>query len=136
MSLVAFAKSELDRVDLEYDGMIKDAVLDIVKLFAGQGHSGGSAAVTLGVCDRLLRFQPLTPLTGEDDEWTEVSDGLWQSKRCSSVFKDAEKAWDIDLPRAATSEDWRAITFPYTPGEAQEPFDRRAEKLGGEPANA
>lgn len=125
--LKEYAKSELERVDLEYDGMIKEAVLEIVDVFAGQGHSGGSAAVTLGVVDRLLRFQPLTPLTGEDDEWMEVDADLWQSKRCPSVFKDSERAWDIDLPREVLfavsgsegdTEQWATVTFPYTPGQA------------------
>jgi hypothetical protein len=119
--LVEYAKSELERVDLEYDGMIKEAVLEIVGLFAGQGHSGGSAVITLGVAERLLRFQPLTPLTGGDSEWTEVTEGTWQSKRCPSVFKDAEgKAWDIDLPPESDGDggaSWRTITFPYEPGQ-------------------
>lgn len=125
--LEEFAKTELERVDLEYDGMVAQSVLDIVKLFAGQGHSGGSAIITIGVVERLMRYQPLTPLTGEEAEWTEVTDGQWQNKRCPSVFKDAERAWDIDLP--TMSDQWQTITFPYMPG--QEPFDRRASKIGG-----
>lgn len=131
--LLEYAKSELERVDLEYDGMIKEAALEIVKVFAEQGHSGGSAAITLAVTEKLLRYQPLTPLTGEDDEWTEIAetDGvkLFQSKRCPSVFKNAERAWDIDLPRTRLGQEWETITFPYMPG--QEPFDRRAAKIGG-----
>lgn len=115
--LLEYAKSELERVDLEYDGMVKEAVLEIVGAFAAQGHSGGSAAITLGVAERLLRFQPLTPLTGDDSEWMEVDTGLWQSKRCPSVFKDNERAWDIDLPRNEDQDGWTTITFPYEPGK-------------------
>lgn len=127
MSLVEFAKEELSRVDLEYDGMVSEAALEIIEVFARQGHSGGSAATTIRVVERLMRFQPLTPLTGDDSEWTEVTEGQWQNKRCPSVFKDSERAWDIDLPR--TGEEWETITFPYTPG--QDAFDRRAAKIGG-----
>lgn len=131
MSLSEFAKSELERVDLEYDGMVKEAAQEIVDLFAKQGHSGGSAHITLGVIDKLLRFKPLTPLTGKDDEWMEVGEGEYQSKRCPTVFKDAERAWDIDLPQIGGA--WQTITFPYVPG--QDAFDRRAARIGGEPGN-
>jgi hypothetical protein len=129
MMLIEYAEAELAKVDLEYDGMIKDAVLDIIKLFAGQGHSGGSAAITIAVVSKLMQFQPLTPLTGEDDEWTEVQYGTWQNKRCSSVFKDAERAWDIDQPTTGLHPQWPTIVFPYTPG--QDAFVRRASKIGG-----
>lgn len=132
MSLSAFAKEELSRVDLEYDGMVAQAAQEIVDLFADQGHSGGSAAITISVVSKLMQFQPLTPLTGEDDEWTEVGEGEFQSKRCPTVFKDAERAWDIDLP--AIGGAWQTITFPYMPG--QDAFDRRASKLGGETDHA
>lgn len=127
MSLVEYAKGELNRVDLEYDGEVGKAALAIVELFSTQGHSGGSAAITISVVERLLRFRPLTPLSGEDDEWTEVGPQLWQNKRSPSVFKDLERAWDIDLP--CEGQRWQTITFPYMPG--QDAFDRRAEKLQG-----
>ena len=119
--LVEYAQDELSRVGDIYDGMVNEAALDLVKLFASQGHSGGSAQLTMEIAGKLMQFKPLTPLTGEDSEWTEVADGTFQSKRCPSVFKDAEgKAWDIDLPREPDGdggEGWKTITFPYTVGE-------------------
>jgi hypothetical protein len=49
---------------------------------------------------KLAMFEPLIPLTGEDWEWTEVSAGVFQNKRCSRVFKQADRfdgqAYDID----------------------------------------
>jgi len=114
--LYSYAQEELKRVDLGYDGMINEAVLELVKLFADQGHSGQSAYITIEVAQRLMRFEPLAPLTGEDDEWNEVGTDQFQNRRCSHVFKDSSgKAWDINLPPQANNS-WAEITFPYTPG--------------------
>ncbi len=103
--------------------MADTAVLEMVACFSTQGHSGTSAPYVAARLDRLLRYQPLIPLTGHADEWTEVSEGLWQNKRCSSVFKDNERAWDIDAtvfrrPDGVTytSGASRAyVQFPYVP---------------------
>jgi hypothetical protein len=113
--LVSFAVSELGRVGEIYDGMVNEAAVDIVGLFSAQGHSGGSAQITTDIVNRLMRYQPLTPLTGEDDEWMEVGSGVFQNKRCSHVFKENGRAHDIELPRAEGETQWTAITFPYTP---------------------
>jgi hypothetical protein len=107
MALVEWAKSELDRlmVDGEEDGMQKvmnDGILDIVRTFADQGHSGFSASYALNIIKRLLNWKPITPLTGEDDEWCEVYDtenNTQQNKRCSAVFRenfDNSTAYYID----------------------------------------
>lgn len=134
---VEYAKSELARITKDGDGLqnaINKNILDIVKLFASQGHSGLSAGYAISVLERLLRFKPLTPLTGEDDEWTDVSGKMgwkcFQNKRCSSVFKtvDAQgnmiEAHDIDaiafsdnggLTWFTSSRFRKNVTFPYEP---------------------
>lgn len=107
--------------------MAKD-ILAIVEMFGNQGHSGFSAAYAIGVVEKLLRFEPVKPLTGDEDEWNDISEfsgnPTWQNKRCSRVFKDADgRAYDIDgrvfrEPNGAcfTSRDSRVyIEFPYTP---------------------
>lgn len=102
MSLVAYAEQELKLAGLmdkgsDYDGMIGETALEIVKKFASQGHSGGSAHVLLAVLEKLLRFQPLTPLTSDPQYWMEVADGLWQSKRDPHAFsKDGGKTWYVN----------------------------------------
>lgn len=101
---------------------------DILAVFSSQGHSGGSASVVIPTLSKLLSQEPLGPLTGKDDEWTDVSeysnsDTLYQNKRCSHVFKDSTHAWDINgkvfvEPDGATftSKDSSVtVTFPYTP---------------------
>jgi hypothetical protein len=106
LSLVQYAESELDRIGMtdedEYNGMMRKHLLHMIKEFADEGHSGFSASYALQCLQKLLRFKPLSPLTGEDDEWSDVSSisGVphYQNKRCSSVFKDGKdgQAYDID----------------------------------------
>lgn len=127
MSLIEYAKNELARIGTDEDGMqevMNRDILEIIEKFSGQGHSGFSAGYALSVLDRLLRFKPISPLTGEDEEWNEVSPrGEYQNKRCSSVFKNADgAAYDIDA--IIVSDDggitWlssgrfrKEVTFPY-----------------------
>ena len=127
--MLDYAKRELDRIKKDEDGMqeaINNDILEIVKIFSEQGHSGFSAGYALSVLERLLRFKPITPLTGEDDEWNECSTkGVMQNKRCSSVFRQADGTYeDIDSVIVSdnggitwfTSKRFRKkITFPYMP---------------------
>lgn len=140
MSLVQYAESELDRIgmtdDGDMNGMMRKHLLHMIKEFADEGHSGFSGNYALQCLQKLLRFKPLSPLTGEDDEWTEVTriSGYphFQNKRCSSIFKDGKdgEAYDIDgkvfwewakdeddkpYKSYYTSRDSRvSVTFPYT----------------------
>jgi hypothetical protein len=110
-----------------YDGMIGKAVMELIDVFAAQGHSGMSAEITRDAFDKVASYKPLAPLSGEDDEWNEVVEGVWQNKRCSTVFRQTDRfdgqAYDIDgkvfrEPNGScfTSADSRTpITFPYTP---------------------
>ncbi len=128
MNLTDHAKMELEsaglfKADSDYGGMVGEAVLELIKVFAAQGHSGFSAGLTTSAFDRLARYQPLTPLTGEDSEWNEVGNSIFQNRRCSHVFKENGQAYDIDgrvfrEPSGATftSFDSRVpVTFPYVP---------------------
>jgi hypothetical protein len=115
-SLVQHAKRELRSAglfdaDAEYDGDVAVQVSSLMEVFAAYGHSGGSAEQTITIFDKLARGMPLTPLTGEDDEW-EVPDNMsgqiLTNNRCPFVFKDDEMAWDVRKGRVA-------ISFPYSP---------------------
>lgn len=126
--------SEGDFVD-EMQKMICTHVLKLLDVFDGGGHSGSTASYTIGLFEKLAKFEPIMPLTGEDWEWTDISEQsgrpLWQNKRCSHVFKDENGAYDIDgivfyenivdesgitFKRYFTSRDSRVpVTFPYTP---------------------
>jgi hypothetical protein len=74
-----------------YGKMLPDAILEIVKTFAKQGHSGMSAAYSLQLLDKLLRFENLTPITDNSEDWSDVSemcDGttMYQCKRNPALF--------------------------------------------------
>jgi hypothetical protein len=119
-------------------------VLKLLDVFADEGHSGSSAPYAINVFQKLAMFEPLVPLTGEDWEWTETSEGVFQNKRCGHVFKQADRfdgqAYDIegivfyewherdldpDEPgypgktrfksHYTSSESRVPVTFPYTP---------------------
>jgi len=137
MSLHDYAKRELDRLCPPDANGIKDElqewidrnVLQIVDLFSDQGHSNTSAMYVLNILERVLRFHPLTPLTGEDDEWVAClgqEDDKQQNNRYYSVFRnnhDNSTAYDIEGKIFSsdggrtfwTSKDSRVpITFPFT----------------------
>lgn len=131
-----YAKMEMDIAWPEPDDIqirIEEDLLAIIDLFEKQGHSGMSASYAINILERLLRFKPLSPLTGEDDEWDEPRTSVFdktvyqQNKRCSSIFRtnhDNATAYDMDARVFSedggktfwTSDESRVpITFPYTP---------------------
>ena len=132
-SLVAFAKDELSRAglfdkDSDYGGMMGDAVMKMVEVFAGEGHSGFSSGMAISIFEKVARYEPLTPLTGEDDEWMDIAEygdgsACWQNKRCSHVFKDKDGAYDIEgkifrEPNGSCFTSYASrvpVTFPYSP---------------------
>lgn len=98
-NLVKHAEAELKLAglfdkDSDYDGGLGEAVLELVKVFAKQGHSGFSASRTIQLFERVANYKTLKPLTGEDSEWNDVSEmsgePQWQNNRDSRVFKDKD----------------------------------------------
>ena len=103
-NLVKFARVELDKLlngcgDKNSESylmqkQINDDIIEIVKSFSKQGHSGFSASYALNIIKKLLNWKPILPLTGEDDEWKDCGyfdregNRVFQNRRCSAVFKD------------------------------------------------
>ena len=138
MGMVDHAKEELKYLrgsDTSHDSrqdLIEKNILEIVEVFAAQGHSGGSAGYCIPIIHSLLKQKNITPLTGEDWEWTEVSPGLFQNKRMSSIFKDEKlfngQAYWLDgkIFSDDNGETWHTsgdsrvtITFPFTAPESE-----------------
>lgn len=105
-NLLSHAEKELDLIGMTEDSpdemnrMMRKHILHMMDEFAKEGHSGFSAQYAIGILTKLFDFKPLSPLTGEDDEWVKHDYGVepsYQNKRRSSVFKDANgEAYDID----------------------------------------
>jgi hypothetical protein len=126
---------ELDRIGMTEDSpdemnvAMRKHILHMMQEFANEGHSGFSAGYAIGILTKLLDFKPLTPLTGEDDEWVNVRgygvDAHYQNKRRSSVFKDANgEVYDIDgkvFWDWFKDEDGNAVKSYYTCRESRVP---------------
>jgi hypothetical protein len=74
---------------------LAQGTLELLKVFAEQGHSGSSAPYAVALFEKLAMWKPIAPLTGEDDEWNEVGTNVWQNRRNSAVFKkeDGQAYW-------------------------------------------
>jgi hypothetical protein len=134
-NLLSHAINELDRVGMTEDSpdemnvAMRKHILHMMQEFANEGHSGFSADYAIGILTKLLDFKPLTPLTGEDDEWVNVSsrggDIHYQNKRRSSVFKHANgEVYDIDgkvFWDWFKNEDGNAVKSYYTCRESRVP---------------
>lgn len=113
----------------EYDKMAKEAILQLIETFAKQGHSGFSADYVANMFHKLANYETLSPLTGNDDEWNDVSDmsgdrkTLFQNNRDSRVFKNDDGAffteaivWQDDVYHFSNKDSNRYIkSFPFTP---------------------
>ena len=145
MSMIEWAKRELDLAGFkesddpdDINNWMRNDVLKLLEMFVEQGHSGFSANYAIQLFQTLASWKPLSPLTGEPDEWTEVGPDIWQNKRASNVFKgedgraywsDGVVFWEWFTPEEGepyksyfTSRDSRVFidSFPWTMPEHPE----------------
>jgi hypothetical protein len=116
-TLTEYAKTELELAglfdeDADYGGLIAQSVVELIEVFAKQGHSGFSGPQVAYIFNKLALFQPLTAITSNPDEWLDRTEEsgcpMWQSKRSPSVFsKDAGQTWyDLNaIPQASDSQE-------------------------------
>lgn len=107
-------------------------ILHLCEEFGKESHSHYTKNVVAALLHQLLLLKPITPLTGEDDEWLDLTDtqrGLpfFQNKRYTNVYKNSTEAWDneaivwwrwkVDGSKEffKTADSKKVITFPYTP---------------------
>lgn len=91
-SSASFVISGLSREDLYSAELLSDSLLlpfqKVLHLY-----SKDFAIKYLPLFATAINFNPLTPLTGEDSEWNKVSENTFQNRRCSSVFKENDRAY-------------------------------------------
>jgi len=138
MSLTEHAKKELELAGYfkptkdRMNKLMAENVMELIKVFAKQGHSGFSASFCIQLFRQLASYKIILPLTGENDEWMKIDypkDPLphmkWQNKRCHSVFKRADgSAYDNNgkVFEGPDGERWTSQDssveiekFPYIP---------------------
>jgi hypothetical protein len=119
--------ANLDKMGTEMQDNMDACLLELLEVFNKQGHSGFSANYVLRLFNKLAMFKPLTPLTGEDNEWMPMGKNSYQNNRDFSVFKEDGVTYTID---GYIFEDekgfWytnaksrKNIEFPYYPTEPE-----------------
>lgn len=124
-----------DSSDFIESRVYKD-VMSLIDALARLKLSGGIAPTVLRIFEKLAKYDLLSPLTGEDDEWLPIEEGtlsygptigkvgmLYQNKRASHVFKHCDYAYDLNgiiftEPSGTcytSNESQIPVTFPYTP---------------------
>lgn len=97
MSLIEHANRELTLAglfdeDSDYDGMLGKSALELIEVFAKQGHSGYSAMLTRDLFSKLSNFENLTEITNDPEEWNDVSEisgrPMWQNRRNFGLFSE------------------------------------------------
>lgn len=84
MTLIGFARHELELIDTEPD--VIDAYLKVLECFYEVTHTNGEPQLFISTIADLLYGTPLSPLTDDPDEWMEVAEKIWQSRRISEAF--------------------------------------------------
>ena len=152
-ALYEYAKKELERIEkgcedeesLSMQQAIDKNILELINVFSNQHHSGFTAAYVIDILQRLLNYKPLTPLTGEDDEWEDVTSygydtPTFQNKRCSAVFKDDKGAYwiegkifssDLGHTWYTNSDSCVSVTFPFNVPDKSEVviIDNKEQRL-------
>jgi hypothetical protein len=126
VELDILSKSVPDALILEF----KDEILALCEKFGKSGQSGGSAPYVAGALSsavkKLCMFQTIAPLTGEDSEWTDITqenngEMFYQNKRNSAVFKDKDGVWYLDA----------IVWCADTPGESGNNWDNFSGTVQG-----
>lgn len=137
MSLLTFAQKELDLLAEQYSSddsrdtlkKINECILQMIKNYGNSFIGIPLEKYVYNAIHNLYLCNPCTPLTGFDDEWNEVGDNLFQSRRCASLFKigrDGEAYYMDGYVYQDTNEDgWltmgtysrKYVTFPCSPSE-------------------
>jgi len=147
IELEILSKSMTDPKNRPLIEEFKDEILALCEKFGKSGQSGGSAPYVASALAKTIKklclFEPISPITGIDDEWVNVAsfsdDGIpgYQNRRCSALFKDGVdgQAYYLDAivwkgdTEGESGNDWDTFTgcvegirsrqyiksFPFTP---------------------
>lgn len=119
---------------------ICDHLIKMLELFYDEEYADSVTSHTVDLFYCLAKHEPIRPLTGEDWEWTKISDEnaeieIYQNNRCSRVFKQTDKfdgnAYDVSgkifwswekgsdgsicRNSYVNDDSFVAVKFPYSP---------------------
>ncbi|SES03561.1 hypothetical protein [Streptomyces qinglanensis] len=114
--LVTHARRELALIG--EDEWLTNGLCKVIEAFAAMGHSGFSAEHSALVLEKLLRFQPLSPLTDDPAEWIDRAQEMggvpfWQNVRDSrSMSTDGGKTYTLvdEEPETIHTSQHKAVT--------------------------
>ena len=95
MTLVDYAKKELNNLHDKVENKemlehIEPLLLDTLTKLSNIENTSYIMAY-ISIFNNLIRYSPLTPLTGDEDEWGEIKQSGFikyqQNKRCARVFR-------------------------------------------------
>lgn len=107
-----------DKMDYDYSKLCCDSAVKAYKSLLKDGHSGCSIAITKSILNNLIDGTPLTPITGEDDEWdpapgTKTKNNskitMYQNLRKLSLFKEVNN----DTNKTTYSDVDRVVCYYY-----------------------
>lgn len=110
--LIDHARRELALIG--EDEWVTKGIVKIVSVFAEMGHSGSSAEAVTSYLERLLRYQPLTPITDDPTEWIDRSEmsgyPIWQNARDSRAMStDGGKTYTLVDEEPVTSDSGKPV---------------------------
>lgn len=125
-NLVDHARRELALIG--EDEWLTNGLCKVIAVFAEMGHSGFSAEHSTAVLEKLLRYQPLSPITDDPAEWEDRSEmsgyPIWQNVRDSrAMSKDGGKTYTLVDEEPQTSDSGQPVhrsepkTLPAPEGE-------------------
>ncbi|MDX3324770.1 hypothetical protein PV405_08825 [Streptomyces sp. ME02-6979-3A] len=96
--LIDHARRELALIG--EDEWLTNGLCKVIEAFAAMGHSGFSAEHSTVVLEKLLRYQPLSPITDDPAEWEDRSEmsgyPIWQNIRDSrALSRDGGKTYTL-----------------------------------------
>ena len=128
-----FAKHELELLEkackskdgLEMQKEVTNCIMELMDVFCKQGHSGFSASYVVNLFKDLVDGKPLSPLTGDEDEWSEPLDWghngrvVQQNRRYSALFRENRDNSTAHYIDDVVFSDNGGITWFTSPHKAQ-----------------
>lgn len=122
----SLAEQEFEILEQKYSDAIvlefKDEILNLVDKFGNSGQTGGSAPyyaeIISSAVKKLCLHETLSELTGEDDEWNDISlysneekGSIFQNNRNSALFKDKNGSYYINAIKFRSKDENGDYTF-------------------------